>query len=153
MSEKPKKLLVPVELNEAAAPVLSYAYFIAESFGAAVDLVHVWEPPRYVGYDVMISAGDHTQKLIEAIEAEAKAGLHALLKETPAPTGLQVNTVLRSGFAANVIIETCEEGDYDMIVMGTHGRSGLQHLLVGSVAERTARFADVPVVIVPTGRG
>ncbi len=145
----PKRILVPVELSELAEPVLDYAYFMANTFGSELHVLHAWEPPRYVGYDVMVNAGDHTQKLIEAIEAEAQIGLDGLLDKFPPPEGLDVKKLLKSGFAANVIVDTCSE-DYDLIVMGTHGRSGLRHLLVGSVAERTARFADVPVVIVPT---
>ncbi|MEO1173227.1 MAG: universal stress protein [Myxococcota bacterium] len=150
MADTPNKILVPVELTETSIPVLDYGYFLAKNFGASVHVIHVWEPPRYIGYDVMVAAGDHTQKLIEAIESEAQMGLNGLLEKAPAPEGVAVETLLRSGFAANVIVETCQDGGFDMIVMGTHGRSGLQHLLVGSVAERTARFADVPVVIIPT---
>ncbi|MEL6545071.1 MAG: universal stress protein [Myxococcota bacterium] len=150
MSEHaPKRILVPVELTELSQPVLEYGYFMAKTFEADLQVLHVWEPPRYIGYDVMVNAGDHTQKLIEAIEAEARVGLDALLEKAPPPEGVKVDAVLKSGFAANVIVETCEEG-FELIVMGTHGRSGVRHLLVGSVAERTARFASVPVVIVPT---
>ncbi|MEM6733372.1 MAG: universal stress protein [Myxococcota bacterium] len=148
-TQAPKRILVPIELSEASAPVLDYAYFVAATHGAALDVLHVWEPPRYIGYDVMVNAGDHTQKLIEAIEAEARVGLDEMMKRFPPPAGVEVSKLLKSGFAANVIVDTCGDG-YDLIVMGTHGRSGLHHLLVGSVAERTARFADVPVTIVPT---
>ena len=145
----PKRILVPVELSELAEPVLEYAYFVAQAFQSELHVLHVWEPPRYIGYDVMVNAGDHTQKLIEAIEDEARIGLEELMKRIPPPGGVEIKTLLKSGFAANVIVDTCNE-DYDLIVMGTHGRSGIRHLLVGSVAERTARFADVPVIIVPT---
>ncbi|MEO1302485.1 MAG: universal stress protein [Myxococcota bacterium] len=146
----PQRILVPVELTEASEGLLRYAYSVAQAFHASVDVLHVWEPPRYIGYDVMVYAGDHTQKLIEAIEAEAETGLEALLAKAPAPESVSTKRILKSGFAADVIVETCGK-DYDLIIMGTHGRSGLSHLLLGSVAERVARFAEVPVTIVPTG--
>lgn len=148
-SFSPKKVLIPVELEESAHGVLEYGLAFAAKFGAEAVVLHVWEPPRYIGYDVMVSTGSYTQKLIEAVEKQAKAGLEELLTKVQVPEGVVLSSLLETGFATDAITEVCERDQCDHIVMGTHGRSGLSHLLLGSVAERTTRFTSVPVTIVP----
>jgi nucleotide-binding universal stress UspA family protein len=70
-------------------------------------------------------------------------------KEVLDGAGLETTTAIRDGITHNKITEYVDDHDIDMIVMGTHGRSGLKRALVGSVAEKTMRNSPVPVVMVP----
>jgi nucleotide-binding universal stress UspA family protein len=86
-------------------------------------------------------------ELLEGLIAHAERQL-AVLKQSASALGLAINTAVVSGRPAHAIVEHAKDGGFDLIVMGTHGRTGLSHAMMGSVAERVVRRAPCPVLTV-----
>ncbi len=137
-----RKILVPIDFSDCSLEALEYAVQAAEQFGASVTILHVMEPVSY--------SLDFT--LIHAREARAqRERVEARLGELTAPLrrqGLHANYVLRGGIPVDSVLGWSREQAYDFIVMGTHGRRGISHLLSGSVAEAVLRRASCPVLTV-----
>jgi nucleotide-binding universal stress UspA family protein len=89
---------------------------------------------------------------VAAVVADVQSRLIALRAELASADGPSIDARAVEGSAAFEICRQARAGHYDLVVMGTHGRTGLQHLLVGSVAERVLRQAPCPVVTVPYSR-
>lgn len=139
-------ILVPTDFSNTADAALDYAFVIAERFGAAVHLLHVIEDPFVAGG----LAG-------EAYVAEAPSMRAALMNDAqsrlaqravPRHPGGTVDSEVMFGHGARTIAEFARERGIDMIVMGTHGRTGIAHLVLGSVTERLVRIAPCPVLTV-----
>lgn len=126
---------------------LEHACVWARRFGAAIDLLHVWEVPS------LAPAGDtnspiHDPQFIELIQARAENAIQSFAEGARA-SGLTFRAwYCDAGSPALRIVERARSGRYDLIVMGTHGRTGLSRFMMGSVAERVARLASCPVVTV-----
>src|SRR5262245_47536417 len=142
------RILVPTDFSAASDTALTFARDLARQFGASIDLVHVFDDPFISGAFV----GDGTvmmplelRQALETMAREQLASRHA----AHAGSLPGSSTELLLGAAARRIVERAAETRPDLIVMGTHGRSGLGHLLIGSVAERVVRTAKVPVLTVP----
>lgn len=139
------RILVPTDFSATADAALDYAYVLAEQFGASLELLHVLDDPFVV--DGMAA---------EAYISEAPALRSAMLQEArnrlrhrAAPRqGIAIETEVLFGHGARTIAEYAAERGVDLIVMGTHGRTGFAHLLLGSVAERLVRTAPCPVLTV-----
>lgn len=142
----PSRILVPVDLTEGSQALVDYALQFARPFNATVEIVHAWEPPQYVAPDLLVAApGWNTQSLERVAVDAATRELDALVgrvKGAPAPLAHRVLV----GEAASAILQAAEEGQHDLIVMGTHGRRGLPRLLMGSVAQKIVARAHCPVV-------
>lgn len=134
-------ILVPVDFGEPSRTALNLAIEMATTFSAAVTIVHVWGIDPYP-YMVPISVD-----YLTPVEEAARAKLTELVTETKArlPT---VNSHLRKGVAWQEIITAIAELGADLVVMGTHGRRGLNHFILGSVAEKVVRLSTVPVLTV-----
>jgi nucleotide-binding universal stress UspA family protein len=146
-----RKILVPVDFSECSQKALDTAVTLAASFDGAIDLVHVWDVPVFVAPELMVgSAGTSAQPLEKYAEEQARTDLEKFAEETRG-RGVAINAtrVLRGDTALRVC-EVAENEHFDLIVMGTHGRSGLSHLLLGSVAEKVVRHSKVPVLTVRT---
>jgi universal stress protein A len=145
MTKAFRKILVPVDFSAHSEQAVRMAASIARRYEALLDIIHVYEPLSYPlpeGY-VMF-----TQQQLETMFAEFDRLLR-LAKETAEAAGAsQVETHVRQGLAVSAICELAREGAYDLIVMGTRGRTGLGHLLLGSVAESVLRAAPCPVLTV-----
>jgi nucleotide-binding universal stress UspA family protein len=147
-----EKILVPYDFGEPAQHALAYARALAAKFGAAIELVHVVPDPYLpnpympLGPDV---AGAYTLPagLIEEFMNEAENRLDAVLTVEDRSTH-RATTIVCSGDPRMRILEHAETSHADLIVMGTHGRKGAAHLILGSVAERVVRAASCPVLIV-----
>lgn len=143
-----KRILVPVDFSECSTAALRYAAGIAKQFGASLDVLHVLELPHYVIPDVLVEVpGERKQTLTEFARSEASKDLHKQLSELEG-AGIEVHSRLKAGYPRDEILTTAEEGHYHLVVMGTHGRTGLSHLFLGSVAEQVVRRSSVPVLTI-----
>lgn len=141
----PKVILCPVDLSAASAAVLSWARLFAEAFGAEIEVLHAsWsEPPRYFLEDQVrgLAAEEKaaTRELTRSLQQAARKVLGAKVK---------FKVLVREGHAAQVILEHARQLRPGLIVMGSHGHSGVARLLLGSVAENVVREAATPVLVV-----
>lgn len=144
------KILVPVDFSECSRKALRYGAMLAERFGASIDVVHVWEPPLYIFPDVMVELpGEPAQSLGEFAQEKAGAEMDAFLQATLDEEARGIVTPrVESGHPFHAIMEIIEQGNYDLMVMGTHGRTGLPHLLIGSLAEKIVRRVPCPVITI-----
>ena len=140
-----ERILVPVDFSKHSERAVRVSAQLARRYGSALEIVHVYEPVAYA------LPGDYalfTAEQLDALCVEFERHLAAMKQLALASGALQVKTHLRRGPCATSICEFAREGAFDLIVMGTHGRSGLSHLLLGSVAERVLRSAPCPVLTV-----
>jgi len=135
-----KRILAPVDFSEASLVGLDYAIAIGDRFNAEVVLVFVVEPLRYAGDRQLLLADERRFGRRELSRLERRLG----------ERGLMHRTVLQVGTPYQVIVEEAQKCGADLIVMATHGRTGLSHLLLGSVAEKVIRSARCPVLTVPS---
>ena len=142
-----RRILCPVDFSEPSETALDYAIDLAKKFGADVQLVHVYQLPVYALPDGAMMAGpEFTTKVTTELS-------RALTELAESKTGVPLETHLVEGIPYKEVVRLSEELEADLVVMGTHGRTGLKHLLLGSVAERVVRSSKVPVVTVPTSGG
>ncbi len=143
---KLEKILVPVDFSESSQQALKYAAFLAARFEARLEALFVWEPPVFFGADAVLGAGglDPTA-LAEFGRESGEEELHALVSKVCGPRAtVQVSVVV--GPVAASIVDASRGAD--LIVMGTHGRGALGHLVLGSVAARVSAKVACPVVTV-----
>ena len=145
-----KRIVVAIDFSKLSRLALDYAIDLAGDVGARIHVLYVVEPLEFSGIDVFGGAPVATQSIVEEHLRPAKAEMETLrAKRLSGLAGAKATVEL--GRPADVICETGGKGRSNLIVIGTHGRSGLAHLVMGSVAERVARHAQCPVLIVPTG--
>ena len=141
-----QKILVPTDFSQPADAALIYAKELAEKFGAGLQLLHVIAMPTYYPMGPEAAAVPMAELTIET-EAAARNTLEELARGTGLPVDrLRVRTTV--GTPVSEILDTIAEHDIDLIVMGTHGRGMVEHMLLGSVAERVVRRSPVPVLTV-----
>jgi len=141
-----KKILVPVDFSDSSRAALEYAQGLAEPFDAQIDVLHVWFTPAYISPSVAVQVAKGETETLEIIaEREAKEQMKAFLESAGSSDG-PINIRIEYGYEPTTIT-TAAEG-YDLIVMGTHGRSGVSHLIMGSVAEKVIRHAPCPVLCI-----
>lgn len=150
-----RRILVPVDYSEYSRASASYALAIAARVGATVDIVHVWDKPTYVSDAVMVRhAGEEHKSLAELIRQNAEQDMASFMAGLVVPAGTRVDHRLVSGDPISTLMGELKKGEHDLVVVGTHGRTGLAHMLLGSVTERLVRLSPVPVLTVPPkGRG
>ena len=139
------RILVPVDFSPHSELALRYATALASRLGASLEILHVVEDPiapRAWGSEIPIPDLSELQTNLIA-EAERQLEQYRVITK-----GSDVRTVttVRMGQLAHTITTYAKAGTIDLIVMGTHGRSGLAHLLIGSVVERVVRQAACPVL-------
>ena len=135
-----KKILVPTDFSEPAVAALDYGRTLAAQFGATLHVVHVVED---LTLKAMTAEGfvSYLPDLQRELEDAARKRLDAVIAaETPGAAGM----VITSNSAADAIVTYGKDARVDLIVIGTHGRSGVSRLLLGSVAERVVRTAPCP---------
>jgi universal stress protein A len=136
------RILVPIDFSEHSQKALRYALAFADQFDAEVTLVHVVEQMVYPG-DWMyppLTAGDFA--------AEKRGEMVERLRSLDAGSGVKTQHVVRLGRAWQEVIEIAKEQKADLIILATHGYTGLKHVLLGSVAEKIVRHAPCPVLSV-----
>jgi universal stress protein A len=137
-----KRILVPVDFSDCSAKALQYALPFARQFGATLLVTHVIQPyipiPEMTGVDVELIEA----QMRHAAERELKVVCQSL------PADVASEQVLRIGHAQTEIVNAAKELNADLIIVSTHGRSGLAHVFLGSTAERVIRHAGCPVLVV-----
>ncbi len=143
-----KKILVPTDFSTFADIALDHALELASALDAHITLLHAYELPVATGFEGGSYLTTETLNLIEASarKALAVARTEALRRWKGPADAIDIELAIGTPYLR--IVEEARRGHYDLIVMGTHGRTGLRHLLIGSVAERVVRSADCPVVTV-----
>ena len=143
-------VLVPIDFSETSRRALAWAFDYATRAPCEVHLLHVIDDQWFEA--VRSRLPDHIAKEISDVNQESAAELERMVpdKEDREEIGRILRHVGRGRPAAE-ILRIAEKLGADMIVMGTHGRSGLAHLLIGSVAEKVVRHANCPVVCVKPG--
>ena len=140
-----KRILLPTDFSEYATEATKYALALAEKFGSEVHLLHVIDLMAAVAPEYGIPPWLDEQ--LEKMEAQALERLGEVFEPAWREQHRTVRAT-RQGTTYAKIIEYAKEHQIDLIVMGTHGRSGLTHFLMGSVAERVVRHASCPVLTV-----
>jgi nucleotide-binding universal stress UspA family protein len=147
MTESFNRILVPVDFSAHSKKAIRFAATIANKFGARVSLLHVVEDPFVTGAWQSEAFVPNIPELLNDLIQAAETQLHDLKKDLAAH-GLVVDTAVITGKPARAIIEHAANGHFDLIVMGTHGRTGLTHAVMGSVAERVVQRAACAVLTV-----
>ena len=140
-----RRILVPVDFSKHSERAVHVAAELARRYEGSLDLVHVYDPIAYPLPDGYVM---FTRQQLDELVAEFDRQLAAMKQLASADGVSRVHTHLRQGSCAADICEFAGKGAFDLIVMGTHGRSGLSHLIMGSVAERVLRTAPCPVLTV-----
>jgi len=139
-----KKLLLPTDFSEYSQFSLKYAAALAESFAAKVYVLHVHESyPQGALFEGMVYDADVAAK----VEAGARRDLDAVVAQLTTRQ-IQAEPVFTSGQPYLQILRLAEELEVDLIVMATHGRRGISHLIFGSNAEKVVRLSPCPVLTV-----
>ena len=131
-----RKILFPTDFSESSEAALKHAVAVARERNATLLIVHVLETPG------VVPVGAYTA-LAHAEDREREDKLREIL---PAESGVQIEHQMVRGAAADGILQVAQRENVELIVMATHGRSGLTHLLMGSVAEHVVRRATCPVL-------
>lgn len=143
LSESIKRIMVPVDFSEYSRSALHYAKEMAASVDAALDVVHVIEEHVHPAF---YHAGVYSIYDIEPdIESKALEALRAFYESTDGPKG-KAGFATLYGHPSKELIHRLETADTDLLVVSTHGLTGLKRSLIGSVAERLVRAAPCPVI-------
>jgi nucleotide-binding universal stress UspA family protein len=145
MTMEIRHILAPTDFSELSQQGLKSALELAQVFGAKLSLLHVVEPPPYPIEGIVPS--QLGANLLDDLERQASNELAQMLLETQA-SKVDVTRRVVVGIPYRKIVEVAEEEKVDLIVMTTHGRTGLSHLVMGSVAERIVRTAPCPVLTI-----
>ncbi len=140
------KILCPIDFSDASRGALRYAVDLAQKFGASLTLLHVYQVPGYTLPEGMVVAGPAT---LTELAAEVDAALAEWKTEAASLGCADARTATAMGSTHAEIVNAAD--GFDLIVMGTHGRKGIRHALLGSVAEKVVRGARCPVLTLHTG--
>lgn len=143
-----ERVLVPVDFSDCSNGVVEQAAFLAARLGASLSIVHAVDAPHGIGRDTTIHPdGGAAVSVIDHLRSSALDELPRY-RSVVAEHGVEVDLEVVEGTPVDAILGAAERLGAGMIVMGTHGRRGLQRVFLGSVAEAVLRRADVPVVTV-----
>ncbi|HEY3820113.1 MAG TPA: universal stress protein [Polyangiaceae bacterium] len=136
-----KQLLVPIDFGEPSQCALEAAIELARRFDGQLTLVHVYEIPSYVYGGMTYSTADLLGPIREAASESLDKALREVQQKLPT-----ARAILRQGSPAVEVLGVIDEARPDLVVIGTHGRKGVRHALLGSVAEKVVRLSAVPVL-------
>ena len=143
-----KRILVPMDFSEHADNALRLGVELAQASGASLTLLHVGVVPHV--YSTEFGMGSAVGPLFTEMSQQlAEEQRHKLerVAQTAVPEALEHVIVLREGFPPEEVLAQVKEGEHDLVVMGTHGRTGLGRVFLGSVTERVVRECPVPVMV------
>jgi nucleotide-binding universal stress UspA family protein len=142
-----RQILVPIDFSPHARPILEWACELAKEHGSKLVLLHAYHLPvefqqlegAYLPPEFWTNVKTEAQQTLDEYKAQVSQ------------QGIEVEAIVREGYPATVIEEEAESLPADLVVIGTHGLSGLKHLLLGSIAERVVQRAPCPVLTVKLG--
>lgn len=138
-----KHIVVPTDFSETSRKAIRYAVRFAEQYGATIHLVHVIEPPGFTGdtesYPLVVPPAEDSGSCKEKLFSLANEDIEELVP---------VKADVRIGKAADEICDLAKESQADLIIIATHGRTGLSRVLLGSTTEHVVRRAPCPVLVV-----
>ncbi len=139
-----KRILVPIDFSEASNVLAPYAKYFAQKLDAKLTILYVVRSLDYFGgfYVPHTSIKNFEEEILRGAEKRMENFIVDHFDEFP------VETKILIGDAATEILKFAEEGDFDLIIMGTHGRKGLDKVIFGSVAERVVKGACCPVLTI-----
>ena len=139
-----KSILVPIDFSTASKKALQYAVPFARQFGAKLTLLHVVEPvatPDFANSFPLMMENDK-------VKAASRGQLEHIIKEQAIAPKLVEKTLVRFGRSFHEIADAARTLKVDLIIISTHGYTGLKHALLGSTTERVVRHAPCPVLVV-----
>lgn len=139
-----RKILVPTDFSPASRKSLSYAVRFAQDLNSEIVLLHVLEPETPLTLAGRLPAAAFSEEQL----ADAEESLRSLADSTKTAGVAGTESIVRTGVATHEIVEAAKEVDVDLIVIATHGFTGWKHFAIGSTAERVARAAPCPVLVV-----
>jgi nucleotide-binding universal stress UspA family protein len=145
-----RSILVPVDYSEPSRRALELALTLDAE--AQVMVVHVWDRPTYVAEQIVTHPDGSRRSLAELIRDNAEREMTEFLAQVQAPAGKSYEHRLISGEPVTAILAEASKPGYDVLVVGTHGRSGVSKLLLGSVTDKLIRLSPIPVLTVPPPR-
>ncbi len=141
-----KRILVPTDGSETSKRAMKYAVELAASFNASITLLMVVDD-QHLDFMGPASYPENLNAIVEKrIMDQARATLTDIIPEDSDSSS--VETVILRGYPVTEIIEYAKTNEIDMIIMGTHGRTGVTHVVIGSIAEKVVRTAPCPVLTV-----
>jgi nucleotide-binding universal stress UspA family protein len=139
-----KKILVPLDYSPGSSLAIRFAADLSARYQASVTLVNVYQP-----VDAALPEGiAFTQTQLQQLHTGLEKQLVAAKVEAESLGALSVDTKLLEGVVVSEIVDYVRKQGHDLIVMGSHGRTGLKHVIMGSVAEKVVRLAPCPVLTV-----
>jgi nucleotide-binding universal stress UspA family protein len=144
-----KQILVPTDFSENAQHAVTYAIELAKQCSAKIHLLHIPVIPTYLLMDLSYSPGPEAVTRIlnesqDALDEQAQA---------LAASGVEHFTAIREGTVHEVIRDYAKEHDVDLVIVGTHGRTGVSKLMYGSVTERVIKTVHTPIIVIPPEGG
>jgi nucleotide-binding universal stress UspA family protein len=144
-----KSILCAIDFSDCSPEITDYVRELAESLNASVVVVYAAQSlNRYMLFNVAETA---VKDFTDTMVAGASERMDKLLEETFGD--VEAKGVVETGYPAEVILRAASENDCDLIVMGTHGRSGWDRIVFGSVAEKVVKASKIPVMTVPPKDG
>ena len=141
-----KKIMVPIDFSNFSRNALTQAVCLAEEFGASILLLHILEPQAHrqtlTGASATAKGRDDERRM------NYREQMLEDLRRNEIRSGLKSNSLLQKGKPYESIINMAKARDVDLIIMATHGATGLKHVLIGSTTERVVRQAPCPVLVV-----
>lgn len=142
---KVKNILLPTDFSKTSLTAAEYAVELATEYKAKLHVLNVLEktPPILAIRSLDLSR----EKIIASIDADAQSSLDECIKKIKKIKDVEIVPVIRKGIDYEEIIKYSKEKRIDIIVIATHGRTGLLHTLLGSVAEKVIRYSKIPVLV------
>jgi nucleotide-binding universal stress UspA family protein len=146
------KILVPVDYSDHARTVLDFASNFATKVKAELVVLYVWETMPHFPPGLQVTLPSGPRPLEEVVQDNAAREMREFLAGVAVSSSVPVVSRIDSGPAARRILERIATDGIGLVIIGTHGRGGVKHWALGSVAERIVRLSPVPVITVPERR-
>jgi len=147
------RILVPIDFSECSGAAFSTAVELARRLGAKITLLHVWDVPFLwpsVTDTLVTVPAEEPMTVGQLVKKRASEELQRFITDYP-HADVEVTARLEMGEPVQRICSVAQDGNHDLVVMGTHGRTGFTRVLAGSVAENVVRHSPVPVLTVRSG--